>query len=190
MNVAMATASSSVQMFLAPIPVRATLALPSMKTEGLAKVGDVQDRLNRLPNPECKMPPLSCAPVAYHLLAIPTVYRKLTPELGSITSSAVRTVGIRPITWPGSLALQGLNSAGTSSYRYSPFWAGGGLVTKTPKDAQQVPEDNKGMLCFHTTIIDKQEKQESVPVAASASSALSWKASGAQEVNEGLHPRN
>lgn len=43
MNVAMATVSSCVRMFLDPIPVHATLASPSMRMEGLAKVGDVTD---------------------------------------------------------------------------------------------------------------------------------------------------
>lgn len=40
-NVAMVTASNSVQMFLDPIPVRATLVSPSMRMEDLAKVCDV-----------------------------------------------------------------------------------------------------------------------------------------------------
>lgn len=43
MNVAMATVSSCVRMFLDPIPVHATLASPSTRMEGLAKVGDVTD---------------------------------------------------------------------------------------------------------------------------------------------------
>lgn len=46
MNVAMATVSSCVRMFLDPIPVHATLASPSTRMEGLAKVGDVTDNWN------------------------------------------------------------------------------------------------------------------------------------------------
>ena len=48
MNVAMATASSCVRMFLDLIPVRATLVSPSTRMEGLAKVCDVNDNLNTM----------------------------------------------------------------------------------------------------------------------------------------------
>lgn len=48
MNVAMATASSCVRMFLDPIPVHATLVLPSMRMEGLAKVRDTNDKLDMM----------------------------------------------------------------------------------------------------------------------------------------------
>lgn len=48
MNVATATASSCVRMFLDPIPVHATLVLPSMRMEGLAKVCDANDNLNTI----------------------------------------------------------------------------------------------------------------------------------------------
>lgn len=48
MNVAMVTASSYVQMFLDPIPVRATLVSPSMMMEDHAKVCDMCDNLDTL----------------------------------------------------------------------------------------------------------------------------------------------
>jgi hypothetical protein len=46
MNVAMVTASSSVQMFQDPIPVHATLVSPSTTMEGLAKVCHVHNNLD------------------------------------------------------------------------------------------------------------------------------------------------
>lgn len=46
MNVATATASNFVQMFLDPIPAPATLVLPSTRMEGLAKVCEASDLLN------------------------------------------------------------------------------------------------------------------------------------------------
>lgn len=50
MNVAMATASNFVQMFLDPIPAPATLVLPSTRMEGLAKVCEESDLLNTVQN--------------------------------------------------------------------------------------------------------------------------------------------
>lgn len=46
MNVAMAIASSCARMFLDPIPVLATLVLPSTRMEGLAKVCDANGNSN------------------------------------------------------------------------------------------------------------------------------------------------
>lgn len=48
MSVAMVTASSSVPMFLDLTPAHATLVLPSMRMEGLAKVCDVHNNLDVL----------------------------------------------------------------------------------------------------------------------------------------------
>lgn len=92
MSVAMVTASSSVRMFLDPILVHATLVLPSMRMEGLAKVCGTRDNLDTAGNRSrshlqsltvsvCKILSSKCVPIPCHYPPTPSAYRNLIPEL-------------------------------------------------------------------------------------------------------------